>query len=56
VQIGRLYSILALDSCVHGLNGGPAFLNALGLGRDGAYAEYIIVTADLLVPVVCFHR
>ncbi|KAJ7857903.1 GroES-like protein [Mycena leptocephala] len=51
VQIGRLYSILALDSCVHGLNGGPAFLNALGLGRDGGYAEYIIVTADLLVPV-----
>ncbi|KAJ7910862.1 chaperonin 10-like protein [Mycena leptocephala] len=51
VQLGKLYSILPLDSCVHGVNGGPAIFNALGLGRDGAYAEYIIVTADTLVPV-----
>ncbi|KAJ7648231.1 hypothetical protein DFH06DRAFT_1332467 [Mycena polygramma] len=51
VQIGKLYCILPLDSCVHGINGGPALFNALGLGRDGAYAEYIIVTADTLIPV-----
>ncbi|KAJ7487156.1 chaperonin 10-like protein [Mycena latifolia] len=51
VQIGKLYSILALDSCIHGLNGGPALFNSLGLGRDGAFAEYIITTADTLVPV-----
>ncbi|KAF7345585.1 alcohol dehydrogenase [Mycena venus] len=51
VQIGKLYSILPVDSCVHGVNGGPALFNALGLGRDGAYADYIIVTADTLVPV-----
>ncbi|KAJ7654695.1 GroES-like protein [Mycena polygramma] len=51
VHIGQLYSILALDSCVHGLNGGPALFNAIGLGRDGGYAEYVITTADTLVPV-----
>ncbi|KAJ7190429.1 hypothetical protein GGX14DRAFT_382172 [Mycena pura] len=51
VQIGKLYSILAVDSCVHGVNGGPSLFNALGIGKDGAYADYIIVTADTLVPV-----
>ncbi|KAJ6580706.1 hypothetical protein B0H19DRAFT_930641 [Mycena capillaripes] len=51
IQMGQLYAILGVDSCVHGLNGGPAFFNSLGIGRDGAYAEYIIVTADTLVPV-----
>ncbi|KAJ6552020.1 chaperonin 10-like protein [Mycena vulgaris] len=51
VQTGKLYSILALDSCVHGVNGGSALFNSLGIGRDGAYAEYIITTADTLVPV-----
>ncbi|KAJ7101417.1 hypothetical protein B0H15DRAFT_769596 [Mycena belliarum] len=51
VQIGKLYSILTVDSCVHGLKGGPVLLNSLGIGRDGAYAEYIITTADTLVPV-----
>ncbi|KAJ7472076.1 hypothetical protein FB451DRAFT_1471289 [Mycena latifolia] len=51
VQIGKLYSILAFDSCVHGLKGGPVIFNSLGIGRDGAYAEYIITTADTLVPV-----
>ncbi|KAJ7139988.1 hypothetical protein C8R43DRAFT_1131726 [Mycena crocata] len=33
------------------MNGGPARLNALGLGTDGSYAEYSIVTADKLIPV-----
>ncbi|KAJ7310954.1 chaperonin 10-like protein [Mycena albidolilacea] len=51
VQIGKLYSILPVDSCTHGVQGGPALFNALGIGRDGAYADYIIVTADTLVPV-----
>ncbi|KAJ6471917.1 chaperonin 10-like protein [Mycena sanguinolenta] len=51
VRIGELYSILPLDSCTHGVNGGPALFNALGIGRDGAYADYVIVTADMLVPV-----
>ncbi|KAF7371188.1 alcohol dehydrogenase [Mycena sanguinolenta] len=51
VHIGELYSILPLDSCTHGVNGGPALFNMLGIGRDGAYADYVIVTADMLVPV-----
>jgi hypothetical protein len=52
VHIGKLYSVLEVDSCVHGLNGGPAIFNSLGIGRDGAYAEYMITTADTLAPVV----
>ncbi|KAJ7910474.1 hypothetical protein B0H13DRAFT_2012154 [Mycena leptocephala] len=51
VQKGKLYSILEADGCTHGINGGPALLNSLGLGKDGAYAEYVITTADTLVPV-----
>ncbi|KAJ7472031.1 chaperonin 10-like protein [Mycena latifolia] len=51
IHTGKLYSILLLDSCVHGINGGSAGSNGLGLGRDGTYAEYIITTADALVPV-----
>ncbi|KAJ7689018.1 hypothetical protein B0H17DRAFT_1067502 [Mycena rosella] len=51
VQMGTLYSILIIDSCVHGTNGGPAESNGIGFGKDGVYAEYIITTADTLVPV-----
>ncbi|KAJ7139987.1 hypothetical protein C8R43DRAFT_1089263 [Mycena crocata] len=50
-SLGKLYSILTVDSCVHGINGGPALLNSIGIGADGTYAEYIIATADKLVPV-----
>ncbi|KAJ6521120.1 hypothetical protein B0H19DRAFT_1264437 [Mycena capillaripes] len=45
VQKGKLYSILSVDGCMHGLNGGPAILNSLGPGKNGAYAEYIITFA-----------
>ncbi|KAJ7659980.1 hypothetical protein B0H17DRAFT_1095640 [Mycena rosella] len=51
VQIDKLYSVLAIDGCVRGLNGGPALFNSIGIGKDGAYAEYIITTVDTLVPV-----
>ncbi|KAJ6558309.1 hypothetical protein B0H19DRAFT_994190 [Mycena capillaripes] len=51
IQRGKLYVVLALDDCVRGLNGGAALLNTIGSGKDGGYAEYIIVTADTLVPV-----
>ncbi|KAJ7086355.1 hypothetical protein B0H15DRAFT_939527 [Mycena belliarum] len=51
IHIDQLYSILLLDSCVHGVNGGATLSQGLGLGRDGSYAEYIIATADALVPV-----
>ncbi|KAJ7764921.1 hypothetical protein B0H16DRAFT_1413833 [Mycena metata] len=50
-QIGKLYSILAADGCVHGAGGLPAILNTYGIGKDGGYAEYLIATADTLVPV-----
>ncbi|KAJ7186965.1 hypothetical protein C8R46DRAFT_1024932 [Mycena filopes] len=34
------------------MNGFPALYSGLGFGQDGAFAEYIIATADALVPVV----
>ncbi|KAJ7156301.1 chaperonin 10-like protein [Mycena filopes] len=48
---GKLYSVLIADGCTHGLAGGPALNNTFGIGNDGGYAEYAIVTADMLVPV-----
>ncbi|KAJ7640355.1 hypothetical protein DFH06DRAFT_1215822 [Mycena polygramma] len=51
IKEGKLYSVLLLDSCTHGTKGGPAAANGLGLGRDGSFAEYMITTADTLVPV-----
>ncbi|KAJ7279975.1 hypothetical protein C8J57DRAFT_1464435 [Mycena rebaudengoi] len=51
IQVGKLYSILSITSCVHGMTGAPVLLAALGLGVDGVYAEYVITTADALVPV-----
>ncbi|KAF7328724.1 alcohol dehydrogenase [Mycena venus] len=51
VQKGKLYSVLALDNCTLGLSGGPAIFNSFGIGKDGAYAEYLIVPEDSLVPV-----
>ncbi|KAJ7828001.1 hypothetical protein B0H13DRAFT_1656560 [Mycena leptocephala] len=51
IQKGKLYSILLIDSCTHGANGYPALLSSVGLGKDGTYAEYVITTADELVPV-----
>ncbi|KAJ6516818.1 chaperonin 10-like protein [Mycena vitilis] len=51
IKEGKLYSVLLLDSCMHGTKGGPASANGLGLGRDGSFAEYMITTADTLVPV-----
>jgi NADPH:quinone reductase-like Zn-dependent oxidoreductase len=52
IQKGKLYSILLLDGHTHGANGGAAILNSLGIGKDGAYAEYVIAPEDALVPVV----
>ncbi|KAJ7611195.1 chaperonin 10-like protein [Roridomyces roridus] len=51
IHIGKLYSVLIGDGCTHGINGGPALFNSFGIGNDGAFAEYFIVTFDLLVPV-----
>ncbi|KAJ7611197.1 hypothetical protein FB45DRAFT_320395 [Roridomyces roridus] len=51
IHIGKLYSVLTGDSCTHGINGNSALFNSFGIGNDGAYAEYFIVTFDLLVPV-----
>ncbi|KAJ7644866.1 hypothetical protein FB45DRAFT_862117 [Roridomyces roridus] len=52
IHIGKLYSVLAGDSGTHGLKGIPVVFNSLGVGNDGAYAEYFIARFDLLVPVL----
>ncbi|KAJ7092952.1 GroES-like protein [Mycena belliarum] len=48
---GKLYSVLTISGQEHGINGGSAFLNTIGLGLDGGYAEYVIVTEANLVEV-----
>ncbi|KAJ7622761.1 chaperonin 10-like protein [Mycena polygramma] len=51
VRLGQRYSILTLG-CIHGIAGGASAISAtLGVGKDGSFAEYIIASADLLVPV-----
>ncbi|KAJ7667008.1 hypothetical protein DFH06DRAFT_950447, partial [Mycena polygramma] len=50
-RLGQRYSILSFG-CIHGIPGGtPASNGAIGIGKDGSFAEYIIASADLLVPV-----
>ncbi|KAJ6516876.1 chaperonin 10-like protein [Mycena vitilis] len=50
-QLGQRYSILSVG-CIHGMPGGtPASVGAIGVGKDGSFAEYVIASADLLVPV-----
>ncbi|KAJ7745589.1 hypothetical protein DFH07DRAFT_869662 [Mycena maculata] len=51
IRKGKLYSVSLVDGCMHSTNGTPVAENTIGIGKDGAYAEYIIVTADMLVPV-----
>ena len=51
-RIGQLYAVNLASPCLRGINGAPAFLNTQGIGKDGAYAEYIAVSQDLLIPVV----
>ncbi|KAI0368691.1 N-benzyl-3-pyrrolidinol dehydrogenase [Pilatotrama ljubarskyi] len=47
---GGLYAIHDLVPCV-AMNNLPPALNSIGIGRDGGYAEYIVVNAEELVPV-----
>ncbi|KAK6977898.1 chaperonin 10-like protein [Favolaschia claudopus] len=51
IHEGKFYSVLALDSCTRGLDNQPVIFNCMGIGKDGAYAEYLITTEDTLVPV-----
>ncbi|KAJ7485083.1 hypothetical protein B0H11DRAFT_1861886 [Mycena galericulata] len=45
IQEGKLYSILALDSCVHGIKG------KCSAGKQSRYRKRRCTTADTLVPV-----
>lgn len=51
VQKDKLYIVLPLTPCVHGLTGLPAALNSIGVGKDGGFAEYVTVTVDQLIKV-----
>ncbi|KAF9016285.1 GroES-like protein [Hymenopellis radicata] len=50
-KLGKLYTIITLTPCVRGLMGLPAIFNSVGIGRDGGYADYVVVPQDQLVPV-----
>ncbi|KAF7339023.1 alcohol dehydrogenase [Mycena venus] len=51
IQLEKLYSVLAVDKRTRGTKDQPALFNTIGLGKDGGYAEYVIVKADDLVEV-----
>ncbi|KAI0671482.1 N-benzyl-3-pyrrolidinol dehydrogenase [Trametes maxima] len=47
---GQLYAIYDVVPCIAMTNLPPA-VNSVGLGRNGGYAEYIVVAAQELLPV-----
>ncbi|KAJ6476532.1 chaperonin 10-like protein [Mycena vitilis] len=51
VEIGKLYSVLIFDGCVKGLTAQPGTIPpVIGVGKDGAFAQYMITDAAALVP------
>ncbi|CDO75112.1 hypothetical protein BN946_scf185010.g37 [Trametes cinnabarina] len=51
IREGRLYSVHAITPCVQGTVALPLIEQAVGLGRNGGYAEYVLVEAPQLIPV-----
>ncbi|KAJ6448741.1 hypothetical protein C8R47DRAFT_999248, partial [Mycena vitilis] len=52
VEIGKLYSVLIFDGYVKGLTAQPGTIpSVIGIGKDGAFAQYMITDAAALVPV-----
>jgi propanol-preferring alcohol dehydrogenase len=50
VKIGKLYVVMAINPCVKSIV--APINNSFGIGYNGGYAEYAIVKAVQLVPVV----
>lgn len=67
IKTGERYSVLSIGGCISCIakskgippseDPGTEFLQLpfLGIGANGGHAEYVVVDADLLVPVVCRH-
>ncbi|KAJ7679495.1 chaperonin 10-like protein [Mycena polygramma] len=52
VRIGKLYSVLIFDGCVKGITTQPGTIPpVIGVGKDGAFAQYLITDAASLVLV-----
>ncbi|KAJ7134062.1 hypothetical protein C8R43DRAFT_956369 [Mycena crocata] len=52
VELGKLYSVLIFDGCMHGVTGPVGTTPpVIGIGKDGAYAQYMITPAATLVLV-----
>ena len=53
IEKGKLYAVYAPVPHSHDLlTGFPPFLDSIGIGENGGYAEYLAVDASELVPVV----
>ena len=52
IQLGKLYTVSTIHPCGGVLQPG-GILNSIGIGKDGGYAEFAALDANLLVPVVC---
>ena len=52
IEAGRLYVVHVIVPCTKSTNGVPPLEDSDGIGRDGGYAEYIVVDQRQLIPVV----
>ena len=52
IEEGRLYVVHVIVPCTKSTNGVPPLEDSDGIGRDGGYAEYIVVDQRQLIPVV----
>ena len=54
IEIDKLYAVYAVvPHAMHLLPNFPPFLDSIGIGENGGYAEYLVVDASQLIPVVC---
>jgi propanol-preferring alcohol dehydrogenase len=55
VKVGKLYAVFAIAPCVTCMRPPPtteSLFAGFGVGQNGGYAEYAVVKANQLVPVV----
>ena len=53
IEMGQMYVVWdAVPHGTHPVAGFPSFLDSIGIGENGGFAEYMVVDATELIPVV----
>ena len=56
IEIGKLYVVYILvPHAKNPLKGFPSLTDSIGAGENGGFADYLLVDASELVPVVSTH-